>query len=176
MLGGYCVIADVVPYFAPTIDDAEEAYRATTRALIRVNTMDCLYKREVRRTNRIGVGMTGIHVFAWNQFGYSFRDLIDEEKSKDFWLTIARFKRAVVDEAEKYSKELGVEVPHTNTTIKPSGTISKLFAYQVCVSTSAGCSIEVMIQWLRNTATRTTQLKISRATPVQAQLVSQLSH
>lgn len=128
MLGGYCVIADVVPYFAPTIDDAEEAFRAATRALIRVNTMDSLYSREVKRTNRIGVGMTGIHEFAWNQFGYSFHDLIDEEKSKDFWMTLARFKRAVVDEAEQYSKKLGVVVPHTNTTIKPSGTISKLFA------------------------------------------------
>ncbi len=128
MLGGYCVIADVVPYFCPTVDDAEEAYRAVTRALIRVNTMDSLYNREVKRTNRIGVGMTGIHEFAWNMFGFSFRDLIDEEKSKDFWMTLARFKRAVVEEAESYSKKLGVVVPHTNTTIKPSGTISKLFA------------------------------------------------
>ena len=128
MLGGYCVIADVVPYYAPTVEDAEEGFRAATRALIRVNTMDCLYNREVKRTNRIGVGMTGIHEYAWNNFGYSFRDLIDEEKSKDFWLTMARFKRAVVDEAEKYSKKMKVHVPHTNTTIKPSGTISKLFA------------------------------------------------
>lgn len=128
MLGGYCVIGDVVPYFAPTIDDAEEAYRTVTRALIRVNTMDCLYNREVKRTNRIGVGMTGIHEFAWNMFGYTFHDLIDEEKSQDFWQTIARFKRAVVEEAETYSKKLGVNVPHTNTTIKPSGTVSKLFA------------------------------------------------
>ncbi len=122
------MIGDVVPYFAPTLDDAEDAFRATTRALIRVNSMDCLYKREVRRTNRIGVGMTGIHEFAWNQFGFPFRDLIDEEKSKEFWMTIARFKRAVINEAEEYSKKLGVVVPHTNTTIKPSGTISKLFA------------------------------------------------
>jgi adenosylcobalamin-dependent ribonucleoside-triphosphate reductase len=128
MLGGYCVIGDVVPYYAPTIDDAEEAFRLMARSLIRVNSMDCLYSREVRRTNRIGVGMTGIHEFAWNAFGYAFRDLVDEEKSKDFWMTLARFKRAVVDEAEKYAKKLGVNVPHTNTTIKPSGTISKLFA------------------------------------------------
>ncbi|MCA9370295.1 ribonucleoside-diphosphate reductase, partial [Candidatus Woesebacteria bacterium] len=128
MLGGYCVIGDVVPYFAPSIDDAEEAFRAVTRALIRVNTMDCLYNREVTRTNRIGVGMTGIHEFAWNMFGYSFTDLIDEEKSGDFWQTLARFKRAVVEEAEGYAKKLGVHVPHTNTTIKPSGTVSKLFA------------------------------------------------
>jgi len=128
MLGGYCVIGDVVPYYCPTLDDAEEAFRAMARALIRVNSMDCLYSREVKRTNRIGVGMTGIHEFAWNMFGYAFRDLVDEEKSKDFWLTLARFKRAVVEEAEEYSKKLGVAVPHTNTTIKPSGTISKLFA------------------------------------------------
>ncbi len=128
MLGGYCVIADIVPYYAPSFEDAEEAFRAATRALIRVNTMDSLYRREVQRTNRIGVGMTGIHEFAWNMFGLSFRDLIDESKSQDFWNTIASFKRAVVDEAEKYSKKLGVNVPHTNTTIKPSGTISKLFA------------------------------------------------
>lgn len=128
MLGGYCVIGDVVPYYCPTLDDAEEAFRAMARALIRVNSMDCLYSREVKRTNRIGVGMTGIHEFAWNMFGYAFRDLLDEEKTKDFWMTMARFKRAVVDEAETYSKKLGVTVPHTNTTIKPSGTISKLFA------------------------------------------------
>lgn len=128
MLGGYCVIGDVVPYYCPTVDDAEEAFRAMARALIRVNSMDCLYSREVKRTNRIGVGMTGIHEFAWNMFGYAFRDLIDEEKTQDFWLTLARFKRAVVEEAETYSKKLGVNVPHTNTTIKPSGTISKLFA------------------------------------------------
>lgn len=128
MLGGYCVIGDVVPFFAPTVDDAEAAFRAVVRALIRVNLMDSLYNREVKRTNRIGVGMTGIHEFAWNMFGYSFRDLINEDKSKDFWLTINRFKRAVVDEAEKYAKRLNVNVPHTNTTIKPSGTVSKLFA------------------------------------------------
>ena len=143
MLGGYCVIGDVVPYFAPTLDDAEEAFRAVARALIRVNTMDALYKREVRRTNRIGVGMTGIHEFAWNMFGYSFRDLIDEEKSKDFWMTLARFKRAVVDEAEKYSKKLGVNVPHTNTTIKPSGTISKLFAL------TEGAHLPTMREYIR---------------------------
>ncbi len=143
MLGGYCVIADVVPYYAPTLDDAEEAFRATTRALIRVNTMDCLYSREVQRTNRIGVGMTGIHEFAWNMFGYSFRDLVDEEKSKDFWETLARFKRAVVEEAETYATKAGVTVPHTNTTIKPSGTISKLFAL------TEGAHLPSMREYLR---------------------------
>jgi ribonucleoside-triphosphate reductase (formate) len=143
MLGGYCVIADVVPYFAPSIDAAEEAFRAATRALIRVNTMDALYGREVKRTNRIGVGMTGIHEFAWNQFGYGFRDLVDEEKSQDFWQTLARFKRAVDEEAREYSKKLKVNVPHTNTTIKPSGTVSKLFGL------SEGAHLPSMREYIR---------------------------
>lgn len=127
MLGGYCVIGDVVPYFAPTDDDAEEAFRAMTRALMRVNLMDSLYRREVKRTNRIGVSMTGLHEYAWNRFGYGFRDLIDEKKSQDFWQTLSRFKRAVVDESISYAKHLGQVTPHTNTTIKPAGTTSKLF-------------------------------------------------
>lgn len=143
MLGGYCVIADVVPYHSPDVEAAEESFRAATRALIRVNTMDSLYNREVKRTNRIGVGMTGIHEYAWNAFGYSFRDLIDEEKSKDFWLTLSRFKRAVVDEANSYSKKLGVTAPHTNTTIKPAGTTSKLF------SLSEGAHLPAMREYMR---------------------------
>lgn len=143
MLGGYCVIADVVPYHAPDIEAAEEAFRAATRALIRVNTMDSLYNREVKRTNRIGVGMTGIHEYAWNAFGLAFRDLINEEKAKAFWQALSRFKRAVVEEATSYSKKLGVTVPHTNTTIKPAGTTSKLF------SLSEGAHLPAMREYMR---------------------------
>ncbi len=127
VLGGYCTIADVVPYHAATLDEAEEAFRVATRALIRVNQMDCLYKKEVERTNRIGVGMTGVHEFAWKFFKLGFQDLVDEEKSKDFWLTLARFNRAVHEEAISYSAKLGMVTPHTQTTIKPAGTTSKLF-------------------------------------------------
>ncbi len=127
VLGGYCTIADVVPFHADTLDEVEEAFRAAVRALIRVNTMDCLYKAEVQRTNRIGVGMTGVMEFAYKFFGYGFHDLIDEEKSQDFWLTLARFNRAIYDEAVSYSKKLKVTIPHTMTTIKPAGTTSKLF-------------------------------------------------
>jgi ribonucleoside-triphosphate reductase (formate) len=139
LLGGYCVIADVVPFHAGTVNridgdhhenwdhDAEDAFRTATRALIRTNLMDSLYKREVRRTNRIGVGITGFHEWVYARFGYTWHDIIDEEKSKPMWLTMSRFKRAIVQEAEAYSKELGVTVPHTNTTFKPAGTTSKLF-------------------------------------------------
>jgi len=143
MLGGYCVIADVVPYFAQTDEDAEEAFRVATRSLIRVNTMDSLYKRETTRTNRIGVGMTGIHEYAWKRFGLGFRDLIDESKSQDFWNMLSRFKDAVTEEAKIYSEKIGSNIPHTNTTIKPAGTTSKLFAL------TEGAHLPAMAEYLR---------------------------
>lgn len=127
ILGAFCVIADFVPFHCDTLDEAEDCARTVTRALIRVNLMASIYDKEVKRTNRIGVGITGIHEFAWKFFGYGFRDLIDEEKSQDFWLAIRRFHDAVHDEAARYSRELGIEPPHTDTCIKPSGSVSKLF-------------------------------------------------
>lgn len=127
IFGGYCVIADVVPYFAANDDEAEDAFRTTVRMLIRTNAMNCMYDRETKRTNRIGVGITGLHEYAFARFGYGWRDIIDEEKSKDFWMTLARFKRAVVDESFTYSRKMHMAVPVTNTTMKPAGTTSKLF-------------------------------------------------
>ena len=153
LLGGYCVISDVVPYHAETLDEAEEAFRVSARALIRVNTMNSLYPREVRRTNRIGVGITGIHEFAWKFFRCGFRDLLKPDfgtyatladagylfgaggamrlpaavRAAAFWKTLERFSAAIVQEATAYSKKLGLAVPHTMTTIKPAGTTSKLF-------------------------------------------------
>lgn len=142
ILGAYCTIADIVPFFCETLDEAEEAFRVATRALMRVNTMDSLYKLEVERTNRIGVGMTGIHEFAWKFFRVGFRDLInpdfekyalmEENWEKDpnsdprvraasFWKTLERFNAAVKDEAKKYAAFMGTTVPHTMTTIKPAG-------------------------------------------------------
>lgn len=143
MLGAYCVIADVVPFHAANDDDAEDAFRTAVRALIRTNTMDCLYRREVDRTNRIGVGMTGFHEWAYARFGFAWRDLIDEEKSKALWLTVARFKRAIDDEAARYAAELGVVTPHTNTTFKPAGTTSKLFGL------TEGAHLPSMREYLR---------------------------
>ena len=168
-LGGYCVIADVVPFHAASRldgpswhidtalsqgeaaiavkkewdDDAEDAFRTATRALIRTNLMDSLYAKEVARTNRIGVGITGLHEYAWARFGFGWKDIVNEEHSKDFWLTLSRFKRAVQEEAWKYSAELGVTVPHTNTTIKPAGTTSKLFGL------TEGAHLPSMREYLR---------------------------
>ncbi|CCG43353.1 putative ribonucleoside-triphosphate reductase (modular protein) [Magnetospirillum molischianum] len=167
VLGGYCVIADVVPFHAQDLDDAEDAFRTAARALIRTNLMDSLYKREVNRTNRIGVGITGLHEFAWRFFKISFRDMVNpvfhggpcgwgvdqlelmatdmdpSVRAGAFWLTLSRFKRAVVDECERYASELGVTVPHTNTTIKPAGTTSKLFGL------SEGAHLPALREYLR---------------------------
>lgn len=146
MLGGYCVIADVVPYHAgqmardKMVDirqhaglaaawdaDAEDGFRTATRALLRVNLMDCLYSKEVKRTNRIGVGITGLHEWIFARFGYGWKQIVDEQASLPMWRTLARFSRACVDEARSYSDKLGVVMPHTVTTMKPAGTTSKLF-------------------------------------------------
>ncbi|TAU37825.1 hypothetical protein ELI44_32865 (plasmid) [Rhizobium ruizarguesonis] len=136
LLGGFCVIADVVPFHAANDDDAEDAFRASTRALIRVNTMDSIYRKEVARTNRIGVGMTGLHEYMWSRFKLGFRDAIAHgdigpmgitAEAAPFWEMIARFADAVQDEAVRYSSELGVVAPHTVRTMKPAGTTSKLF-------------------------------------------------
>ena len=170
MLGAYCVIADVVPFFAGSAyrsgvahavsgqintlmdsedintlwdADAEDAFRVATRALIRTNTMDSLYSKEVKRTNRIGVGMTGLHEYAWARFGFAWADIVDEERSKPFWLMLSRFKRAVQNEAKAYSAELGVVCPHTDTTMKPAGTTSKLF------SLTEGAHLPSMLEYIR---------------------------
>jgi len=74
--GGYCVIADNVPFHAETLDEVLDAGGHSARALIRVNLMDNLYGKETQRTNRIGVGQTGVHEFAWKFFRVGFRALV----------------------------------------------------------------------------------------------------
>ena len=137
--GGYCVIADIAAVFC---DDLADVARLTTRALIRTNLMPALYSGEVTSTNRIGVGLTGIHEMAWQQFGLTFYDLIAEgegtmldanglemavPKHRKFWDTIYGAAIAVEEECESYCRELGVPMPRTRRTIKPSGSVSKLF-------------------------------------------------
>lgn len=126
ILGAFCIIASIVPLYAEGPGEAEQAVRATTRSLIRVNRMPAIYQKEVQRTNRIAVGLVGLHELAWARFGLTFYDLLDESKSQAFWDFIGMLRRAVADEAEKYSKQLGMPVPHTDTAIMPAGTIAKL--------------------------------------------------
>lgn len=149
LYGAYCVIGDICLAQAQTLDEAMDACGLMSRFLIRCNLMKCDYAAEVERTNRIGVSLTGIHEFAWNLFGLTFRDMIgyydfafgaDPEyngmyppvpsmhPAHKFWSFVDDMRRHAQAEAEIFSGELGMVTPHTVTTIKPSGTISKVMA------------------------------------------------
>lgn len=174
VLGAFCVIADVVPFHADSFEHAEESFRLATRALIRVNTMDSLYRAEVKRTNRIGVGQTGIHEFAWDSFRCGFEDLVDPDfegwsaarsaagpdadvfygsahsdpkiRAAAFWAIQGHFSRCVHEEAITYSAKLGLNAPHTDTTLKPSGSISKLFGLTEAAHLPA---MEFYMRWVQ---------------------------
>ena len=107
IMGGYCVIGDLCLANVENKQDAINAARLMARFLIRVNLMPSLYGSEVARTNRIGVGLTGIHEFAYSHFGLTFTDLIDEEKSFEFWAFIGEMRRAVEASAVDYAEEIG---------------------------------------------------------------------
>jgi adenosylcobalamin-dependent ribonucleoside-triphosphate reductase len=127
-IGGYCCLGSFSPYFCDSLVEILQAAKATARALVRANTMDFLYNKEVKRTNRIGLTMVGIHEWAWKTFKLSFRDILDETgKGRRFWSTVATIRDVVVQEVERYCKENGWTVPHTMFTMQPAGTIAKLF-------------------------------------------------
>lgn len=144
--GGYCVIADFAPLLAcPLPLDAfapgaapeaaaadwdarvEDAVRLGVRFLLRANRMDALYGEEVARSNRIGIGPTGLHEWAWMRYGLAFRDLLDTARARPFWAMLERLSAAAKEEAATYAAALGQNRPITVTTIKPAGTTSKLF-------------------------------------------------
>ncbi len=138
--GGYCVIADIVLSRAKSQDEVKRAVAITAKALVRTNLMPALYQSEVDRTNRIGIGITGIFEYAWKFFKLSFKQLLDSydhvfvqpnckvPQSLEFWNHISDLRSIAMNISIAYSKELGKNPPHTFTTIKPSGTISKVLA------------------------------------------------
>ena len=142
--GGYCVIADFAPLLACPLppenvipglasDDVmaewdarvEDSVRLGVRFLMRANRMNALYGEEVRRTNRIGIGPTGLHEWAWVRFGLGFEDLLDENLAAPFYRMLEALSDAAKDEADRYADELGMVAPFTVTTVKPAGTTSK---------------------------------------------------
>jgi ribonucleoside-triphosphate reductase (formate) len=144
--GGYCVIADFAPLLACPVEleplvagcvpdaiaatwDArvEDSVRLGVRFLMRANLMDALYGEEVRRTNRMGIGPTGLHEWAWVRYGLAFDDLLDEERSAPFWAMLEHLSAVAKEEGARYAGELGLPTPFTVTTVKPAGTTSKLF-------------------------------------------------
>ncbi len=160
--GGYCVIADFAPLLAcpvafedvtpgqpsPAVAalwDArvEDAVRLGVRFLMRANRMDSLYAQEVARTNRMGIGPTGLHEYAWMRFGLAFADLLDETRAAPFWTMLDHLSQMAKDEGDAYARELGLRRPVTVTTVKPSGTISKLFGL------TEGAHLPARAQYLR---------------------------
>ncbi|MGG5820018.1 hypothetical protein [Falsiroseomonas sp. HW251] len=47
----------------------------------------------MRRTNRMGVGPTGLHEWAWMRWGLGFDDLVDEQRAVPFWAMLERIRR-----------------------------------------------------------------------------------
>jgi hypothetical protein len=106
----------------------EDAVRLGVRFLTRVNLMDALDARRVRPTNRIGIGPTGLHEWAWLRFGLDLRDLLDAGgRTAPFWAMLARLSDLAKSEATAYAAELGLAAPLTVTTVKPAGTTAKIF-------------------------------------------------
>ncbi|MBY0334295.1 MAG: recombinase [Acetobacteraceae bacterium] len=173
--GGYCVIGDFAPLLACPVpledlapggaDDetaalwdarVEDAVRLGVRFLMRANTMDSLYAEEVRRTNRMGIGPTGLHEWAWMRFGLGFRDLLDPVRSAPFWAMLERLSDAAKEEGEHYAAELGLAAPATVTTVKPAGTTSKLFGL------TEGAHLPARRQYLRWVQFRGTRDAVGR--------------
>jgi len=146
VLGGYCVIGDFAPLLSCPVDfssfppgkfpkdicaawdkNVAEVVALGVRFLMRVNLMDSLYSHEVSVTNRIGIGPTGLHEYAWVRYGLTFNDLLNKEKSKGFWQHIASLSCLAKLEANTYAQQLHVAEPVTVTTCKPAGTTSKLY-------------------------------------------------
>jgi adenosylcobalamin-dependent ribonucleoside-triphosphate reductase len=138
--GGYCLVADTNLSVVRDVETAKKAVGLIARFLIRTNLMLCEYSAEVIRTNRIGTSLIGIHEFAWNVFGLTFYDMIayydvvfgnatdaGSIKAAAFWNTIADMRDEAELQANLLSDELGLVHPHTNTTIKPGGTVGKVF-------------------------------------------------
>lgn len=121
--GGYCVIGDICLANCETLDDAREAARLMAQFLIRSNTMDFLYDYEVKRTNRIGVSLTGIHEFAFHHFNLNFYQVL---KNKELKIFLTELNSIVKESADKYSYWVKLNPPHTYCAIKPSGTVSKV--------------------------------------------------
>jgi hypothetical protein len=115
--GGYCTIADICLANTDDLNDYVPAAQATAEFLIRANSLPFLYEGEVKRTNRIGVSLTGIFEFAWKHWRATFYDLLDPEHP--MWAKVREARDAVWALARKYGC-------HTSTTIKPSGTIGKV--------------------------------------------------
>ena len=163
--GGFCVVADVAPLLACPIpleeispgalpDDIAEAWdarvaeaiRLGVRFLIRINRMQGIYDAEIRASNRIGIGLTGIFEWAWLRFGLRFEALMVPGGRRDFWRALARLSASAKREARDYAEALGMATPATVTTVKPAGTTSLLFGLSTGAHPPAAAQF---LRWVR---------------------------
>ncbi len=143
--GGYCTIGDICLANADSEEEAMEAGRLLAQCLMRVNTMKFLYQAEVNRTNRIGVGLTGLHEFAYKMYGANFYDLI-ENQDHPFWTFLKTMRMVIYAEVRRFAQLLGVAVPHTFLTMKPSGTISKVMN---CTEAAHLAAYDYYMRWVQ---------------------------
>jgi len=143
IMGGYCVIGDICLANVENLQEALDASPLMANFLMRVNRMPFLYQSEVSRTNRIGVGLTGIHEFAFKHFDLTFWDMLNEDKSFEFWAFISEMRRGVEQAAVNFAEATNVAIPHTFTTLKPSGTISKV------MDCTEGAHLPAMLHYIR---------------------------
>ncbi|MDE2426258.1 MAG: ribonucleoside-diphosphate reductase [Elusimicrobia bacterium] len=127
--GAYCIIGDLCLANAPSyLSEIMGAGILLAKSLVRVNTMRSIYRVEVLRTNRIGVSLTGIHEFMWRHFNITMSEATAcvLPAARAFWLFLEQLRGVVERAADQEADRLGLPHPATVTTIKPSGTISKV--------------------------------------------------
>lgn len=126
LYGAYCTVGDACIMNADTEEEAIAAVSEMGNMLVRVNRMKFLYAAEVKRTNRIGISLIGIHEFAAKFYGFNFTDLLDTEYSAKFWNFIDRLREQVTENVNAYCDSIGMARPHTMLTLKPAGTVAKV--------------------------------------------------
>lgn len=143
--GGYCVIGDICLGNADTEEEIAEAVQLLARALMRVNLMPSLYKAEVDRTNRIGVCLTGIHEWIAKNHGDNVIDVINDAEH-DFRFDLSVWNDLAVEAADNYAELLHVAKPHTVTSCKPSGSVSKALA---CTEGAHAPAYDYYLRWVQ---------------------------
>lgn len=120
-----CNLTEAVIYPGISRDELERRIRLAAKlGTIQSTFSDFRYlrtvwKRMVERDRLIGVSLTGIMDDPF--FGGRIKSRRNELKN-----TLQYLKRAVIDENKKCAKKLSIDPAAATTTVKPSGTVSKI--------------------------------------------------
>lgn len=164
--GGFCLVSETNMALCDNPEEFIKAAGVNAKFLCRVNKMKTIYKQETERTNRIGVSILGLHEGAYKFFGLTFRDMIadfdkiidvpvselrnSEEfknlKSLPYWVMLDDGREEAELQSENYSKQNGLNIPATVTTLKPGGTVSKVMQTTECGNLPA---FSTYIRWVQ---------------------------